>query len=294
MLPGGLVDEQGVVHREVELMPLRGRDELLFATEQGEMRHARVTELLSRCVRRIGAVSPVSRDDLRELPVADRQYLLLKLREATFGDRVEAIVSCANAACGARIDIDFALGDIPIKESRDKGPHYRMRLSPEAWKTNETGEARADVVFRLPNGGDQEAIAWMLPQDEQRAAMALLARCVQRIGFWERPGPSGIARLSTQALMEIERQIEEVAPAVELTATGDCPECEDSFAIPLDLPGLFWSEWRISRTRLLREVHTLAFHYHWSEREIMRMPRPLRREYIEILAEEVKRMNGDV
>lgn len=293
MLPGGLVDAQGVVHREVELVPLRGRDELLFATEQGELRHDRITELLVRCVRSIGAVSPVSRNHLRSLPVADRQYLLLKLREATFGDRFEGTVACASRACRARIDIDFPLGAIPIKESSDKGPLYSMQLSSAACAASALAGGDAEVVFRLPNGSDQEAIEGMLQHDERSAAAALLARCVQRVGPRQSPGAAGIARLSARALMEIEQRIEEVAPAVELTAAGDCPECGAGFAIPLDLTGLFWSECRISRARLLREVHYLAFHYHWSEREIMAMPRSLRREYIGILAEEVTRLNGD-
>lgn len=258
------------------------------------MRHDWITEVLSRCVRSIGAVSPLSRDDVRGLLVSDRQYLLIKLRQMTFGDRFEATISCASAACGARIDIDFALGDIPIKESRDKGPVYRMQLSRDACETSALEQGTADVVFRLPNGGDQEAIAAMLEHDERQAAAVLLGRCVYRIGSWERPGLEGVARLSTRALMEIEQRMEEVAPAVELTAAGDCPECGASFAVPLDLMRLFWDEWRISRARLLREVHYLAFHYHWSEREIMGMPRTLRREYIGILAEEVERLNADV
>lgn len=226
--------------------------------------------------------------------MADRQYLLLRLREATFGDRFEVTVSCTSGECGARIDIDFSLGDIPVKESLDKGPLYRMQLSAEACETSGINEAGTEVVFRLPNGGDQETIAAWLERDEQEAALALLARCVERIGCWRGPGLAGIARLSGQALTEIERQIEEAAPAIELTAAGDCPECGASFAIALDLTGLLWNEWRISRERLLREVHYLAFHYHWSEREIMGMPRTLRREYIDILAGEIERLNGDV
>jgi hypothetical protein len=35
----------------------------------------------------------------------------------------------------------------------------------------------------------------------------------------------------------------------------------------------------------------LAFNYHWSEKEIMEMPRRKRLMYIEILREEIKRIN---
>jgi hypothetical protein len=124
--------------------------------------------------------------------------------------------------------------------------------------------------------------------------MALLGRCVQNIGPWENPGLAGIRQLSQQAHLEIERQIETVAPAVELTMAGNCPECGQAFAIPFDLTGFFWSELRTSRDLLLREVHFLAFHYHWSEREIMAMPRDQRRSYIGILAEEIERLHDGI
>lgn len=42
---------------------------------------------------------------------------------------------------------------------------------------------------------------------------------------------------------------------------------------------------------LYKEVHFLAINYHWSEKEIMEMPRRKRLRYIGILGEEIKRMN---
>ncbi len=43
--------------------------------------------------------------------------------------------------------------------------------------------------------------------------------------------------------------------------------------------------------QLYREVHFLAFNYHWSEKEIMEMTREKRLMYVEILGEEIKRIN---
>jgi hypothetical protein len=96
---------------------------------------------------------------MRRLLVADRQYLLLKLREITFGDQVQATVGCAWADCGRKVDIDFSLQDIPVKESRVKGPLYTMQLSPEATFKGDDGEGYRAITFRLPNGEDQEALS---------------------------------------------------------------------------------------------------------------------------------------
>jgi len=40
---------------------------------------------------------------------------------------------------------------------------------------------------------------------------------------------------------------------------------------------------------LLEEVHYLAFHYHWSEKDILSMTRSKRRRYLAILAEKLER-----
>ena len=92
-LPGGYLDDQGRLHRLVELAPLSGREEELL-TRRGQAPAALVTEILSCCLRRLGTIAPVSREVARGLLVADRQYLLLKLREATFGEQIEATVQC--------------------------------------------------------------------------------------------------------------------------------------------------------------------------------------------------------
>jgi hypothetical protein len=284
LLPGGYTDEAGGLHRDVELTPLSGRGEELIAHSMRHGRAAALTTTLSRCVRRLGSISPVTPSLVRQLLVADRQYLLLKLRDMTFGDQVQATVRCPWTECGRKIDIDFSLRDVPVKESTDKGPIYRMELSPEA--TGEDQDERADraIAFRLPNGEDQELITPLAaaPDGDAEAALALLlTRCIQ-----------GASRnLSARALEEIETRMNEVAPKVQLTIEGQCRECGRDFAVPFDLQEFFFQELQTSQALLHREVHYLAYHYHWSEREIMAMPRGTRRRYIEVLADELEKLS---
>lgn len=40
---------------------------------------------------------------------------------------------------------------------------------------------------------------------------------------------------------------------------------------------------------LYHEVHQLAWHYHWSEREILAMSRAKRRRYLALLSRELER-----
>jgi hypothetical protein len=291
LLPGGYVDGDCELLREVELAPLSGRDEELIAAQQPMANPALLTVLLSRCVLRLGPERPVSEDLARRLLVADRQFLLLKLREITFGDHVQATVQCPWEACQKKVDIDFSLHDIPVRESEEKGPLYTRALSPEAAFGNEHGELYREVVFRLPNGEDQEAILQMIEENEAEAFALLLARCIRRLGPLHDPGPEVIHRLSSRARAEIERHMEEAAPQVDLTLAAHCPECEREFTVPFDLQGFFLGECQTGREFLYRDVHYLAYHYHWSEQEIMALPREKRRKYIALLADELRKVS---
>jgi hypothetical protein len=290
-LPGGYVAPNGEVHREVELVPLTGREEELLASAQGQYASSMVTAVLQRCIRRLGSLSPVSQDVVRHLLVGDRQYLLLKLRELTLGDYIRATLYCPWPNCGKKIMVSFSTNDIPVSESVNKGPLYTMELSPEAAFVAEGGEKYREIRFRLPNGGDQEAISPVLSQNEARALTLLLQRCLQSIGPLAHPDEATVERLSPLARMEIEQQMEAIAPKLELTMESTCPECGREYAVPFDVQHFFFGELHASRDLLYREVHYLAFHYHWSEREIMEMPRQKRRTYIEVLAEEIEKLN---
>lgn len=275
-------------------MPLSGREEEFLAENQGGESASLVTAILTRCIRRIGTMSPVSEEVARNLVVADRQYLLLKLREVTFGNQIQATILCPWPNCGKRVDIDFSLKDIPVRESKDKGSMYTMELSPDAAFISNHGEVYREVTFRLPNGGDQEVISPIISKNEARALTMLLGRCILSIGTVKYPGDEMINRLSPMSRMEIERQMDAVAPKIDLTMGAICPECGREFGVPFDLHEFFFGELRTSRDLLYREVHYLAYHYHWSEQEIMEMPRVKRHKYIEVLADEIERLNNAV
>ncbi len=290
LLPGGYVDNSGAVIQNVVLAPLSGREEELLAGNHSQDGDTAITYILSHCIRSIGTINHVSEDIVRDFLVADRQYLLLKLREVTFGEEVQATIPCPWPDCGKKVDIDFSLVDIPVRESEDKGPTYKMELSVNAAFESEHRE----VIFRLPTGGDQEVISPYLYENEANALTMLLNRCIQQIGPIQNTGEGLFSRLSPLARMEIEKQMEAVAPRVELDMDAICPECGREFTVPFDLQDFFFGELRTSQDLLCREVHYLAYHYHWSEKEIMDMPREKRRKYIEVLADEIERLNNAV
>lgn len=293
VLPVGYVDAQGLLHKQAELAPLTGREEELLAQEDRPAAGL-VTELLSRCVKRIGAISDITPQLMRGLTVADRQYLLLMLRQLSFGDRVQATLPCPWPDCGKGVDIDFSIDEVPVAGCGDFRPYYELEIESfeEAAGLGLEPAAPCLIRYRLPNGGDQETVLDDPRLNEVEKLCTLLSRCILAVGGIESPAPEWIMRLPPAVRLKIEQAMESRAPGLELSMDIECPECKRGFVAPFELQDFFFSELKMGNELLFREVHYLAFHYHWSEREIMSMPRDRRRRCISVLADEIERLNA--
>ncbi|MFG2937612.1 hypothetical protein [Streptomyces sp. NPDC048282] len=282
VLPGGYWDPAGRLHREFELAALTGREEELLAGTRSPRPAALVTEVLSRCLARLGDISPVPPEVVRQLLVADRQYLLLRLRRATFGDQVAANLVCPWPDCGRRVSIRFSLDSVPVEEARDRAPTHTVTTS------DGTG-----IVFRLPTGADQEELSDHLAVNEAETLTALLARCVLRITPPDGPPDrEAVAALPAVTRAEIEEAMRERAPSVEQSLEAECAECGRTFLAPFDVHRFFFGELRTDAAALYQEVHYLAYHYHWSETEIMAMTRDRRHTYLDVLADAIEVLNS--
>ena len=295
LLPAGYLDADGCLHRQVELDPLTGREEELL-TGNAYPTAALVTGVLSRCVKRIGSINEITPELVRELLVGDRQYLLLILRQLTFGDRVQASLPCPWPGCGKGVDIEFLISQIPITGSERRAV-YDMEVEPfiGAGSLGLSETAKSKVIYRLPNGGDQEAVLVNHPRTTEVEALSLiLSRCIHRFGDIEQPAPDWVAQLPAALRQQIEQDMEQRAPNLELSMEAVCPACQREFLAPFELQDFFFGELKTGVELLFREVHYLAFHYHWSEQEIMSMPRHRRRRYIEVLADEIEQLNDHI
>ena len=254
-LPGGLPREGGPPVMSVELRPLTGWEEEWLAHHAGTPAALAVSAVLNSCV-----VSPEGLAG--SLLAGDRDYLMLQLRRMTLGDHVQAVLECT--VCGAKMDIDFQARDVPVERRSQTESAYTIALS-----------GGRSVRFRLPNGADQESVARM---DTAEAVQTLLTRCVL-----------GGGPLSAEEAEAVAAAMEERAPAVELELDLTCPECGHASVVPFDTTAFFIREMTGRRHYLLREVHALALHYHWSENEIMSMAQPRRRAYLELLSDAMQR-----
>lgn len=286
MLPGGYIDDSGRRHQEVELAPLSGHEEELLVANAEKGAAVQVTAILGRCIRRLGTLDRVDEALVRKLLVGDRQYLMLQLRALTFGDRVQATAACPWPDCGTEVDMDFRISDIPVSDIGLDAARYRIdvAMSPDA--------ADSTIWFRLPNGGDQEELNAQGVDNSAEISSRLLWRCIESIDDQQDPDLEQVRGLPAGVRIQIEERMQKLAPDLDLTMETCCPECRRDFTIPFDIQSFFFGEMRSSRELLRREIHYLAYHYHWSEQDILSMTRDRRQQYIEILSDEIERMNA--
>jgi hypothetical protein len=261
LLPGGLVLEDGRVLRQAILRPLSGREEEWLTRRRQMPNAARVTWLLQACVLSLNDV-PVTTDLVRQMLVGDRDYLVLQLRRLTLGNDVQAVIACP--ACGNKMDTDFRVSEVPVEFRSQNSSILSQRLADRT------------VRFRLPTGGDQEAV---LGKATELATDELFQRCLVDDGG---KTPSAEER---QTIIEA---MEQAAPLVDLELDLTCPECRHHFLQLLDTTSYFFDELSINSRQLLREIHALALYYHWSEADILSLRRDRRREYLGLLHESMR------
>lgn len=186
---------------------------------------------------------PVEEQAVRDLAVGDRQFLARQLSVHLGHDPVWLTAVCR--ACGESFDFEVRQADLPVKEAGESFPYAQV----------------GSLCLRVPTGADQEAIAGL---PDERAVKVLFDRC--RV---EGEGDMAAA----------EAAIEEVSPEVALAALAVCPACGASNEVAVDpylgLPA--------QSEELFTEVHLLASNYHWSEAEILALPRARRQLYLKLI-----------
>lgn len=272
VLPSGF-ERHGAWQRNIWLRPWCGRDEALFAeAEHASSPAARTTALLANCLALDGGHTPVAPEFARGLTVGDREALLLHLRRMTLGERLACVLACP--ACGERMDLDLLASDLLV------APYGRERQHHSA--TVEDGKAVFHVRFRLPTGADQEVAAAVIARDAEQAVRLVVGRCVMEVLAAD---GSPVEELPLAVARRLPLLMAELDPQAELRLEAECPACGTPFATIFDAAGYLQQEMAQAGAELFREVHLLAYYYHWSEVEILALTGPQRRRYLGLLAE---------
>jgi hypothetical protein len=246
---------------DVHLRPPAGREELLLL-EASAFEMALAIALLENLASRAGGTGL----DWAALPVTDIDAALLSIRRAGFGDLVRADLVCPAPGCGKRIDVNFSIAEFLAHHAP-----RRVRGVEPAGAENPGWLRLADTsaMFRLPTCADIVAA-----QIERRPERELLSRCI-------RP-----AVLRAPVLRRVLRAIEAMAPSLSGELEAECAECGAAVEIYFDARSFALRELQGQATFIYGDTHLLAHHYHWSEADILALPRDRRIHYAEMLSQQ--------
>jgi len=206
---------------------------------------------LQRALTMLAVACPdVSSDSLARLTIGQRDARLLTLREITFGSEITGVTDCPE--CGEKIELSLSSSDIgPATETE---PPIELIIQANG----------REVRFRLPTSADLLAVD---------SPAQLLERCLL----------NGGDHLSGNLNSKIGDKMSSADPMADIALALDCPNCEHKWEAPFDIVAFLWHEISTAARRLLREVHTLASAYGWTQSEILAMSSVRRRAYLEMI-----------
>jgi len=223
---------------------------MLRAWEHGRRRHP-----IDRAVMLHALAEPaLDPDRLPDAPLGDRNAAILRLRQATFGDRLRAVLDCPR--CGERLELD---ADTTTLLSASAGAEASVEVE--------------GLRFRPPTSRD--LIGILGESDAEAARLRLLRLCL--IGDGDSADPVLLASLGDR----VEDALEQADSLADLTFGFVCDACGHEWQASIDVAAFLWDEVDLHARRLLDEVHVLARAYGWSEAEILALPEERRLAYIE-------------
>ena len=206
---------------------------------------------LQRALTMLAVACPeVSSDSLGRLTIGQRDARLLTLREITFGSEITGVTECPE--CGEKIELSV--------NSPDIGPATETE-APNELVVQANGR---EVRVRLPTSTDLLAVS--TPEE-------LLERCLL----------NGGEHASESFLAMVGEKMSSADPMADIALALDCPNCEYQWEAPFDIVAFLWHEISTAARRLLREVHTLASAYGWTEGEILTLSSARRHAYLEMI-----------
>lgn len=183
--------------------------------------------ILQRGTVKIGEEA-ATQDVLDGLLSGDREYLILKIRVATFGKDVELTGECPHCATSQKFDIDLE-EDVKLQRLEDTSVR------------SFTVEGKAgEIVVEYPDGATQRKLINTSDKTSAELDSILLKNCVTSINGKQVINAEQVKALGMQDRRTILTELVEKNPGPDLSKLAkNCPGCGLEVPIPLTLADLF-------------------------------------------------------
>lgn len=213
-----------------------------------------VTSLLASCITDAQG-RPVDPDEAWDWTLNQRLLALIAMRLASGDAVIELQSPCTQ--CGEAMEIAL---DLRVLAADPAPPRF-------IWRDDDGTE----LVLRLPNGRDVQG--WM--QNGTQSHEQLAASLVESIAG-NPVDPFALAAL----LPRLDDALEAHDPLTALHLQTSCPACAHDNSIACDLEARLLDGFARDQATMLDDVMQLASAFHWSEAEILALPRWRRAHYL--------------
>lgn len=231
-LPVGYTDDEGQLHRVVELTGMTGETEEAIADPKVRDNGGKiVTELLASVVTKIGNRPRVTKEMIRNLSVIDRDFLLLKSREYSMGETITYIDTCK---CGGKNEININIPKIECNYLEDEAPKELSFELPNGYK-DANGTLHKKITVVLPTGVVQERIAQAMRVNPAQATTTMLQLITKSLGEMQFINPDVFRKMTKRDRDFISQKIGEVKGGVSLSTEVTCSDCGRTFTTTIPL-----------------------------------------------------------
>lgn len=263
--------------QRVHLRPIDDcAEESLLARIEGMLSVERDTVLLTSLVWGPEG-NGMTRAQIRELSMGDRELLMLLARRRLFGNIMQCVLKCPS--CDEKLDVELSVDDLIVESDAVRQVRYEELI--------EADDTRFRVIFHLPTGGDVERALCSADSGLEGAAKALARGCIDSVSQVSDDRGSPLEETEEwpdSVFQMISARIEQLDPQAEIELQSKCQACGYEFRQSVDPGGYLVHELTARQCVKYQEVHQLARAYHWSEAEILRMGSRKRQIYLDLLA----------
>ena len=224
-LPGGYTSPAGEIAWTAEVRELNGRDEEQIAKTTTLIKALNV--VLSRGLTKVGDF-PVDDMLLNNMLAGDRDYVLMRIYAATFGEDVTTTRFCPDCQRNTEVSLNL-LKDVKVRELDDPSDRrFTVQCSV------------GPVVVDLPTGHTQKLLMASIDKSVAELSTILLENTVTSINGNQTLGRSSVLELSIRDRRLINEVIAERSPGPQMQdASAACSQCGAVVEVPLSVAALF-------------------------------------------------------
>jgi hypothetical protein len=194
-----------------------------------------------------------TRDDLLDLPVGSRDWLIMAVRARLVAAPLRSEPECTD--CGAHFELTVMPDDLGFGQDA-------AQADPDVQAVHIEGQ---ELMLRPVRLSDLLAV-------ETLSDIGQAAQCLA-----ERVSDGELAGLTVETL---EGVLETLDPVADIWLNSHCPECGAEHSLAFDPVHYTAQELRQRAQQILRDVTDIARAFHWSEHDILALPGSRRAYYV--------------